>query len=133
MITVKQKDKGLAEDKWLEMLAKGKRLMTAEQWEEFAYCLHCGHKKCLLCVRETIAIADIHISQFDPVQEGVDLESFLEGYPTQLHDQVIRCCACCSRGHIIDWLGLSFWPESEDFPEIERAILRVALANENQN
>ena len=122
MITEEQKD---------EMLAKGKRLMTVEQWEELAYCPDCNHRKCLHCTRETIAITDI--PQFIHGMEGVHLALFLEDYPPQLHNQVIRCSFCGSRRHIADWLKESFWPELYVIPEIEKAILKVARANENQN
>jgi hypothetical protein len=79
MITEEQKDK---------MLAKGKRLMTVERWQEFAYCPDCNHRKCSHCIRETIARADI--SHFLNAMQGDDLVLFFEDYPPQLHDQVIR-------------------------------------------
>jgi hypothetical protein len=122
VITEEQKD---------EMLAKGKRLMTVEEWEEFANCIDCNHRKCSHCIRETIAIADI--AQFIHGMEGVHLELFVEDYPPQLHDQVIRCSFCGSCRHITDWLRESFWPELYVIPEIEQAILKVARDNENQN
>ena len=122
MITEEQKD---------EMLAKGKRLMTVERWQEFAYCPDCNHRKCLHCTRETIAITDI--PQFIHGMEGVHLALFLEDYPPQLHNQVIRCSFCGSRRHITEWLQVSFWPELYDIPEIEEAILKAARDNENQN
>jgi DNA-directed RNA polymerase subunit RPC12/RpoP len=115
MITEEQKDK---------MLAKGKRLMTVERWQEFAYCPDCNHRKCSHCIRETIARADI--SHFLNAMQGGDLVLFFEDYPPQLHDQVIRCSFCGSRRHITEWLQVSFWPELYDIPEIEEAILKAS-------
>jgi len=127
MIKEEQKDEVLAKDKWFDMLAKGKRLLTVEQWEEFAYCPDCNHRKCSHCIRETIAIADI--SHFLHGMHGENLALFCEDYPPQLHDQVIRCSFCGSRRHIIYWIDASFWPELYDIPEIEQAILKVARDN----
>jgi hypothetical protein len=121
----------ITEKERIEMLDKGRRLMTVEQWEEFAYCLDCNHRKCSHCIRETIAIADI--SQFIDGMEGDDLAIFLMAYPPQLHDQVIRCSYCGSRRHITDWLKEMVFPEMYDIPDIEQALLKAARDNENQN
>src|SRR5215510_10310684 len=99
MVKKEQRVEVLARDKWFEMLAKGKRLMTVEQWEEFVYCPDCKHKKCSDCVRETIAIADL-LHFLDGMQEEY-LPLFFYDYPPQLHDQVIRCSSCGSRRHIL--------------------------------
>jgi hypothetical protein len=131
MITKEQKDEVLAREKWYEILTKGKRLMTVEQWEEFAYCLDCNHRKCSHCIRETIAIADI--PQLIHGMEGDLLALFFEDYPPQLHDQVIRCSFCGSRRHITEWLHVSLWPELHDIPEIEEAILKEATRGLGQD
>jgi len=104
-----------------EMVGKGKRLMTVEQWEQFAYCLDCQHQKCSACKRDTIFVSEL--LRFLP---GIDdLELFLEDFPPQLNRTVVRCCSCGSLRHITDWLRDTFWPELEDVPEVEQAALKA--------
>jgi hypothetical protein len=102
----------------LVWLARGKKLLTVEEWESFAYCPSCYKQKCSACVRVTMDCAEI----FRLLPEGLEPEY----YPPHLFDKAIRCCSCECWWHITDWLRETFWPELYDIPEVEKTLLRRA-------
>jgi len=109
----------------MDLMFRGKHLLTVEQWEKFASCPACGNQKCADCVSGPSGLTEVE--QFEkfhfPIEDGDSEDEYL---PRKLWDITIQCCSCGSRHHIIDWVNEAVQPEIYYVPEAEEAMLRAA-------
>ena len=100
----------------MELMFRGKQLLTVEQWEKFAFCPTCNKQKCSACVSGPSGLTEVE--QFERFHITIDdLED--EYMPRKLWDIEIQCCSCGSRQHILDWVSEAIQPEIYYVPEAE--------------
>jgi len=114
----------------MELIWKGKTLLTLEQWEKFAFCPNCYKQKCSACMSGPSGLTEVEQSaQFDLAVEDDD-DDYI---PRKLWDIAIQCCACGSRQHIVDWLEEAIMPGIYYFPEAEEAMIRAAKGQQEES
>jgi hypothetical protein len=107
----------------MELMFRGKQLLTVEQWEKFAFCPTCNKQKCSACVSGPSGLTEVE--QFERFHITIDdLED--EYMPRKLWNIEIQCCSCGSRQHILDWVSEAIQPEIYYIPDLEEAMLRAA-------
>ena len=122
----------------MDLMFRGKHLLTVEQWKKFALCPDCHKHKCSACVSGPSGLTEVeqierfHFPMTDDDSGDDDLDN---GYlPRKLWDIAIQCCSCGSRNHIIDWLDEAIRvPEMYYIREVQEALLRAAKEERERN
>src|SRR5262245_39453759 len=116
--------KALAPMDEMDLMFRGKHLLTVEQWEKFALCPDCHNRKCPACLSGPSGLTEVE--QFERFHIPMMDDDSEEYIPRKLWDVAIQCCSCGSRHHIIDWLDEAIQvPEMYHIPEVEEAMLRA--------
>src|SRR5262249_42129248 len=114
----------------MELMWRGKHLLTLEEWQKFALCPHCHNRKCSACVSRPSDLTELEqIERFYmPITDDSEGDDPDTGYiPRKLWDIAIQCCSCGSRHHITDWLEKAMLvPEMYYIQEVVEAMLRAA-------